>query len=328
MSVSPGIAGLVEKLPADKRGSYEKLIRLTRWLLDNPSETQFLLAKVGPALGLKGQQKRLGCLLRSLGLRSRKTSCKGKRGNLWSRKRLLNLLHIHGIVCRQKGAVFALNPRITGNFHADAKLASVYPFRSTKPNPATAIDVNLLFYPSFSIRPYHAQEIEYWEQNWKERFIHKSFSSALLVVQTLLENCTPEDHGAIVNGQPDMCWTFHNGIDASGYAHVTKPWLNTALPGSEILPQDLLSTGAHRLVMMVQMPGLDWKDARFWPTLPKAQHGMLAHHSCFRRNCINPSHVEPLTRDQHEAVHKNIDASASRKIIIDIVRHLPAKTAA
>jgi hypothetical protein len=318
VTISPAIAGLVELLPVNgPEWAYESLIKLTKHLLET-NESTYNLKKVAPEIGLGDDVRRLGCVLRSLSLRSKKSGSGNGKGNIRLTRPLLNLLHVHGVVYKKKGGGFGLNARITGHFKTDAQTSAVYPFSTTSKNrtqTTNTVDVNLFYLPSFSIRPYSKAEIAEWESRWLHKF-GKSFSASLTVAQTILDNTIPEDHGATsIRRTPDMCWVFNNGVDAHGYSHLNVHFLKSSLPNSGILPQSLPSTGAHRLIQMVQTPDLDWKDARQWPKLPRSEHGMLAHHTCLVRHCCNPNHVAPVTRQTHDAIHKRMNDLKSKQIL-------------
>ena len=311
-----GFAGLKSLQPYLYRQepslSYSILVELARWLCDY-TEDKYTAETAAAAIGVP--KAKLTSQLRKLPMSSRK----GNGPNYWSKQDLLQFLQIHGVVDLQVGGSFVLNPRITGDYSTDLSRFSVYPFKGTKGTLPTINDSNLVYVPSFSVRPYKAGEIRAYEQLWNERVwrasspVHSfSFSSSFIVAQAVVQNVVPEQRTAEIDGRVDPCWLFQGGLDQKGYAHITNQWLQSALPEAGILAEDLPSTGAARLVAMVNHPDLDWKDAR--PQYWGKDKGMVAHHTCQVRNCVNPFHVTPLSWSDHELVHKYLDEEAEKNI--------------
>jgi hypothetical protein len=303
-------------LKSEPHRSYEHLVKVADWLCSY-SEKLFTLQVAASACSTS--VSKLTALFRKLPMVSRKTSQRGAEGNYWRRQDVLQFLQIHGVVNLQIGGSFSLNPKITGDYSTDLSRFSVYPYQGTKGQLPSINDNNLIYVPSFSIRPYKAGEIRAYEQLWNERVwrtsspIHSfSFSSSFIVAQAIVQNVVPEQRTAEIDGRVDPCWLFQGGLDQKGYAHITNQWLQSALPEAGILAEDLPSTGAARLVTMVNHPALDWKDAR--PQYWGKDKGMVAHHTCQVRNCVNPFHVTPLSWSHHELVHRHLDEDGAQNI--------------
>ena len=322
MSSLAGLVGLKHHLlKTEPAWSYSTLVKLAGWLCEH-TDRLFLLADAAQAID--ANVNKVKSLFRNLPCHSQKTSQAGKPGNYWDRREVLNLLQIHGVVDLQIGGIFALNPRITGNYTDDLSRFHVYPNKDLKGTKGALPSVdnhNLIYVPSLSIRPYKAGELQAYDQLWQSKFLHYhySFYTSFQVAQAIVSNVVMEQHTAQVNGSVDPCWLFKGGLDPKGYAHVTNPWLLSALPNSGILVSDLPSTGAARLVSMVNHPSLDWKDAtghrrNHWVTLSAEDKGMVAHHTCQKTNCVNPFHVTPLSMSDHALVHKCLNAQAEHHL--------------
>jgi hypothetical protein len=318
MSSLAGLDGLKHHLlKTEPAWSYSTLVKLAGWLCEN-TDRRFLLADAAQAIDAK--VNKVKSLFRNLPCHSQKTSQAGKAGNYWDRREVLNLLQIHGVVELQIGGSFALNPRITGNYTDDLSRFHVYPnkdLKGTKGKLPSVDNHNLIYVPSLSIRPYKAGELQAYDQLWQSKFLHYhySFYTSFQVAQAIVSNVVLEQHTAQINGAVDPCWVFQGGLDPKGYAHVTNPWLQSALPNAGVLAADLPSTGAARLVSMVNHPSLDWKDAtghrrNSWVRLSAEDKGMVAHHTCQKTNCVNPFHVTPLSMSDHALVHKCLNAQA------------------
>ncbi len=72
------------------------------------------------------------------------------------------------------------------------------------------------------------------------------------------------------------CWTWH-GRFAAGYGHFN--WRHQGR---------VYATSAHRVI---------------WHLTYGAWPAQDLHHHCHNRSCVNPSHLEPLTRREHSARH-------------------------
>lgn len=308
-------------LKTEPNWSYSTLVKLAEWLCENTNR-RFLLADAAQAIG--ANVNKVKSLFRNLPCHSKKTSQAGKPGNYWDRREVLNLLQIHGVVDLQIGGSFALNPRITGNYTDDLSRFHVYPNKDTKGTKGKLPSIdnhNLIYVPSLSVRPYQPGELQAYDQLWQSKFIHchYSFYTSFQVAQAIVSNVVLEQHTAQVNGSVDPCWVFQGGLDPKGYAHVTNPWLQSALPNAGILVSDLPSTGAARLVSMVNHPSLDWKDAtghrrNHWVALSAEDKGMVAHHTCQKPNCVNPFHVTPLSMSDHTLVHQCLNAQTEHHL--------------
>lgn len=308
-------------LKTEPNWSYSTLVKLAEWLCENTNR-RFLLADAAQAIG--ANVNKVKSLFRNLPCHSKKTSQAGKPGNYWDRREVLNLLQIHGVVDLQIGGSFALNPRITGNYTDDLSRFHVYPNKDTKGTKGKLPSVdnhNLIYVPSLSVRPYQPGELQAYDQLWQSKFIHfhYSFYTSYQVAQAIVANVVMEQHTAQINGAVDPCWVFQGGLDPKGYAHVTNPWLQSALPNAGILVADLPSTGAARLVSMVNHPSLDWKDAtghrrNHWVALSAEDKGVVAHHTCQKPNCVNPFHVTPLSMSDHTLVHQCLNAQTEHHL--------------
>lgn len=318
MSGLAGLHGLQQyAIKQEPSWSYSAFIKVASWLCGN-TDKLFTLAE--PATACDLHLGKLQSLFRNVPIRSRKTSRQGVAGNYWPRDEVLQLLQIHGVVSLQTDGSFKLNPMITGDFAADQARFCVYPLNNTRAELPTVPDHNLIYVPSFSIRPYKAGEQQYYEELWANRSWGKysncsfSFYSSFIVAQAIVENVAHEQHTAEIQGRVDPCWIFSGGLDKKGYAHINNPWLKSVLPESGILAQDLPSTGAARLVAMVNNPTLPWVDGRDWNRCTQEEKGLEAHHVCLKRSCVNPFHVHPMKIKDHKKVHSYLDDHTEQHI--------------
>ena len=82
--------------------------------------------------------------------------------------------------------------------------------------------------------------------------------------------------GAKVTPQPNGCWAFRNDL-------------------SRYHPFD--GTVAHR-----------WVWQALGRNLPE---GYVLHHKCENKGCVNPEHLEPMTRSDHSSHHATLQHAAS-----------------
>ena len=90
------------------------------------------------------------------------------------------------------------------------------------------------------------------------------------------------------------CWNWTAGINGRGYAYLWVP---------DEQGRKTLKSGRT-----LQAYKLAW----IWRNGPVPQ-GCDLHHKCANRRCVNPSHIEPLTRQQHQRIGNTIVAINARK---------------
>jgi len=71
----------------------------------------------------------------------------------------------------------------------------------------------------------------------------------------------------------EMCWEWTGGKRARGYAKFHRG----------------KSLSAHRYVYSI--------------TIGRIPEGMEVHHTCLNKSCVNPSHLELKTLDEHRRIH-------------------------
>lgn len=73
------------------------------------------------------------------------------------------------------------------------------------------------------------------------------------------------------------CWIWQGYVTSKGYGQTTTP-----SHGKTVMP-------AHRAIY-IELVG-------------EIGEGLVLHHTCENRLCVNPDHLEPITQAEHNRVH-------------------------
>lgn len=80
-------------------------------------------------------------------------------------------------------------------------------------------------------------------------------------------------------GDPRICWLWTDKLEKTGYGQF-------ALPNHR-------KVSSHR--------------ASFEFFIGPVTNGMIIHHKCERKDCVNPNHLELLTQGEHNSMHSTKD---------------------
>jgi len=141
--------------------------------------------------------------------------------------------------------------------------------------------------------------VSHYQSLWKKLYGNNvCYKSTVDIVRRLILNATfyPSNQGI-----HKPCFTYNYSLNQDGYIKRTKELLkdicrnNPKLLNMELYPTtDVVS----RLVAMVKYPDWDWRY--------NIEDQLHAHHTCFNRNCLNPDHIQMLTKKQHRELHYNL----------------------